>query len=188
MLKHMSFVNMRCERSQRCAADPVGEVEEALSTWTLEIVREEQLDADHHRIDVTFGMWLEKQSSMVRSCSSKAVEQFHGDDDVVFKDVTLLKNHVRQVDNVDLEPNNGSRPRSKRSSTRLRCNMFENRGVGRRGFASRVGGEVGGRVVAKVGVAQGRGQQALGGCRGWFAQLAVENRANNTNEKEPHHP
>ena len=33
---------------------------------------------------------------------NKAVEQFHGDDDVVFRDVTLLKNHVRQVNGVDL--------------------------------------------------------------------------------------
>ena len=39
---------------------------------------------------------------------NKAVEQFHGDDDVVFRDVTLLKNHVRQVNGVDLEPGNGS--------------------------------------------------------------------------------
>ena len=28
---------------------------------------------------------------------NKLVEHFHGDDDVVFGDVTLLKNHVRQV-------------------------------------------------------------------------------------------
>ena len=34
---------------------------------------------------------------------NKLVEHFHGDDDVVFGDVTLLKNHVRQVCSVDLE-------------------------------------------------------------------------------------
>ena len=32
------------------------------------------------------------------------VEYFHVDDDVVFGDVTLLKNHVRQVCSVNLEP------------------------------------------------------------------------------------
>ena len=31
----------------------------------------------------------------------------HGDDDVVFGDVTLLKYHVRQVYGVNLEPGNG---------------------------------------------------------------------------------
>ena len=35
---------------------------------------------------------------------NKLVEHFHGDDDVVFGDVTLLKNHVRQVCSVNLEP------------------------------------------------------------------------------------
>ena len=35
---------------------------------------------------------------------NKLVEHFHGDDDVVFRDVTLLKNHVRQVCSVNLEP------------------------------------------------------------------------------------
>ena len=34
---------------------------------------------------------------------NKLVEHFH-DDDVVFRDVTLLKNHVRQVCSVTLEP------------------------------------------------------------------------------------
>ena len=32
------------------------------------------------------------------------MEQSHGDDDVVFGDVTLLKYHVRQVCGVNLEP------------------------------------------------------------------------------------
>ena len=32
------------------------------------------------------------------------MEHFHGDDDVVFGDVTLLKCHVRQVYGVNLEP------------------------------------------------------------------------------------
>ena len=35
---------------------------------------------------------------------NKLVEHFHGDDDVVFGDVTLLKNHVRQMCSVNLEP------------------------------------------------------------------------------------
>ena len=35
---------------------------------------------------------------------NKFVEHFHGDDDVVFGDVTLLKYHVRQVYGVNLEP------------------------------------------------------------------------------------
>ena len=35
---------------------------------------------------------------------NKLVEHFHGDDDVAFGDVTLLKNHVRQVCSVNLEP------------------------------------------------------------------------------------
>ena len=48
-------------------------------------------------------MWLDRQYSMVRL----VVEQFHGDD-VVIRDVTLLKNHVRQVNGVDLESGNGS--------------------------------------------------------------------------------
>ena len=38
---------------------------------------------------------------------NKLVEHFHGDDDVVFGDETLLKNHVRQVRSVNLEPGNG---------------------------------------------------------------------------------
>ena len=35
---------------------------------------------------------------------NKFVEHFHGDDDVVFGDVTLLNYHVRQVYGVNLEP------------------------------------------------------------------------------------
>ena len=37
---------------------------------------------------------------------NKFVEHFHGDDDVVFGDETLLKYHVRQVNGVNLEPGN----------------------------------------------------------------------------------
>ena len=44
-------------------------------------------------------------------CWYKAAEHFHGGvDDVVFGDEMLLKNHVRQVNGVDLEPGNGSWP------------------------------------------------------------------------------
>ena len=41
---------------------------------------------------------------------NKLVEHFHGDEDVVFGDVTLWKNHFRQVCSVNLEPGNGSWP------------------------------------------------------------------------------
>ena len=42
---------------------------------------------------------------MSEACAKlEQVEHFHGDDDVVFGDVTLLKNHVRQVCSVNLEP------------------------------------------------------------------------------------
>ena len=47
----------------------------------------------------------------------KAVEHFHGGvDDVVFGDEMLLKNHVRQVNGVDLEPGNGSWPTIRHSN------------------------------------------------------------------------
>ena len=41
---------------------------------------------------------------------NKLVEHFHGYDDVVFGGDTLLKNHVRQVCSVNLEPGNGGWP------------------------------------------------------------------------------
>ena len=47
----------------------------------------------------------------------KAVEHFHGGvGDVVFGDEMLLKNHVRQVNGVDLEPGNGSWPTIRHSN------------------------------------------------------------------------